>query len=74
MTTRTETPMAPRRILRWPEVHQRTTLSATCVSEQERAGAFPRRVKLTSRAVGWFEDEIEAFLDQRAAERDQRPQ
>jgi prophage regulatory protein len=36
----------------------------------EKLGKFPRRVKLSYRAVAWLEDEIEAWIAARAAERD----
>lgn len=36
------------------------------------AGAFPKPIKLGSKAVGWLESEIEAWIAERIAERDER--
>jgi prophage regulatory protein len=40
------------------------------VSRLEAAGKFPKRVHLGPSTVGWFSDELEAFLDQRASARE----
>lgn len=36
----------------------------------EAAGRFPRRAQLGGNAVAWIESEIDAWLEERAAERD----
>ena len=36
----------------------------------EAAGRFPRRVQLGDNAVAWIESEIDAWLEERAADRD----
>jgi prophage regulatory protein len=57
-----------KRILRKPEVFGpkgRTGLSETSGWRMERAGEFPRRVQISEQAVGWFEDEVDAWLDSR---------
>lgn len=59
-----------RRILRKPEVLGRVGVSDVSIWRWERAGQFPRRVSLGGNSVGWFEDEIEAWMDDRAAERE----
>ena len=54
------------RILRLPEVLERTGLSRSTLFRRMRAGEFPQSVKLggaSSRAVGWFEDEVDAWMD-----------
>lgn len=38
----------------------------------ERDGIFPKRIKIGPNAVGWLESEIDAFISQRAAERDRQ--
>ena len=58
-----------RRILRLPEVKAKTGLGRDSIYRGGREGWFPRRVKITPRASGWFEDEIDAYLEHRAAER-----
>jgi prophage regulatory protein len=42
------------------------------LSRLEKRGKFPRRVQLGPNAVAWLEHEIDAWLDERAA--DSRPQ
>ena len=51
-----------RRILRLPEVVAKTGLCRASIYKGGREGWFPRRVKLTERASGWFESEVEAYL------------
>ena len=60
-----------RRILREPEAASRTGYSAAHLCYLERRGMFPRRVRLQpGGAVGWFEDEIDAWLEERATARE----
>lgn len=58
-----------RRIIRKPEVLACVGLSDTTVWRLEKSGKFPRRVKLGGNSVGWFEDEIDALLEQKSGER-----
>ncbi len=56
-----------KRLLRLPEVLSRTGLSrSTLYADQQ----FPKSVKVGQRAVAWPEDEIEAWINARIAERD----
>ena len=57
------------RILRKPEVRERTGLSDPTIFRKESAGEFPRRVCLGARSVGWLESEIEDWIASRAADR-----
>jgi prophage regulatory protein len=59
-----------RRILRLPEVQNRTGKSRSSVYEDVEAGTFPKPIPLGKRAVGWIEDEIDSWIDTRVAERD----
>lgn len=54
-----------RNILKKKQVMERVGLSAATIWRQEKAGLFPNRVLLTERRVGWFEDEIDAWMDSR---------
>lgn len=54
------------RILREAEVRRLTGLSRVTRWRLERDGRFPRRVQLSTNAVGWFENEIREFLLSRA--------
>jgi predicted DNA-binding transcriptional regulator AlpA len=61
-----------RRIVRLPAVKGMTALSTSQVYVGMDEGWFPRCAKLFpgSNAVGWFEDEIEAYVKSRADMRD----
>lgn len=50
------------RILRHPEVTDRTKLGKTRIWQLEKQGKFPRRRQLGGRTVGWLESEIDEFL------------
>ena len=54
-----------RNILKKKEVIKKCGLSYTTIWREERAGRFPKRLMLTINRVGWFEDEIEAWLESR---------
>jgi prophage regulatory protein len=59
----------PLRFLRLPDVEQRVGLRHTRIRELEREGKFPQRVLIGDRANGWVESEIEAWMEQRVANR-----
>lgn len=61
------------RFLRLPEVEARVGLSPMTIWRRQKSGTFPRRVRLGPNAVGWVEEEIEAWCAERAAERDRLP-
>lgn len=52
----------PERIVRLPEVREMTGLAASSIWELEQKGKFPKRRKLTKRAVGWLESEVSAWI------------
>lgn len=54
-------------ILRLPEVIARTGLSRSSIYLRIAHNAFPRSVSLGGRAVGWVEDEIESWLEEKIA-------
>jgi prophage regulatory protein len=54
-----------KQILRKRAVRQITGLSDSTIWRLEKAGKFPQRVQLSSNAVGWYEQEIDAWLEQR---------
>ena len=58
----------PIRILRLPEVVERTGLSRSTIYVRIEQGRFPRPVALGGRAVGWIEAEIDAWIRERIAE------
>ena len=60
----------PETLLRRPEVSRRTGISPNRIDELERVGRFPRRVRISDRAVGWVSSEIDAFIRERIEARD----
>ena len=52
-------------ILRLPAVIQLTGLSHSTIYTLRAAGEFPRPVRLSVRAVGWREADIQAWLESR---------
>jgi prophage regulatory protein len=62
--------MTPPRILRLPEVCERTGLGRDSVYRLASEGRFPRPLKLSSRASGWIEGEVSGWIERRAAERE----
>ena len=54
------------KLIRFPEVQEKIGgLSRTTVWRLEQKGLFPKRRKLTSRAVAWDEAEIDAWVQAR---------
>jgi prophage regulatory protein len=50
------------RMLRLPEVMSRSALRKSTIYALMKRGRFPRNRKISTRAVGWVEHEIEEFL------------
>jgi prophage regulatory protein len=63
-----------RKLLRLSAVLNRTGLSRATTYALMNAGEFPRPVRLSSRAVAWFEDSIDNWIESRpvAGKRDKR--
>ena len=67
----TATPAAPPRLLRLPEVSRATGLARSSIYDAIAAGRFPRAIPLTATARAWRSDEIEEWIAQRIAARDE---
>lgn len=52
-------------ILRLESVKTKTGLSGSTIYSFIKAGAFPPSIRLGARAVGWFEHEVDAWLESR---------
>lgn len=52
-------------IIRRPEVRRRTALSDSTLDRLERQGDFPRRRRLGPYSVGWLEDEVARWIEER---------
>ena len=51
-----------KRILRRKQVENRTGLSRSTIYLRIQEGSFPKQIRLGTRAVGWLEHEIDAWL------------
>lgn len=56
-----------KRIIRLPEVKDKTGLSRSTIYLRMSQGRFPKSISLGERAVGWVDAEIEQWLDERIA-------
>ena len=61
------------RLLRLPQVIERTGLGRSSIYERVAAGTFPAAVPLTATARAWPESEVQQWISARIAERDARP-
>jgi len=61
---------ATHRILRLADVQRVTGLRHSALYEAIARGQFPKQVRLTAKAVGWVESEVDDWLAARIAERD----
>jgi prophage regulatory protein len=62
-----------KRILRKPDVLKKVGVSKTQLQTLIDTGEFPGTIKLggpNARAIGWIESEVDAWIDQKIAERD----
>jgi prophage regulatory protein len=57
----------PRTILRKEEVLRKTGLKTTRLYELISKGEFPAQVSIGARAVGWYEDEVQEWINNRPA-------
>lgn len=58
------------KLLRLPDVIERTALRRSTIYEMMSAGRFPRPVKLNLRSNGWIESEIADWVAARIAKRE----
>lgn len=56
--------------LRRPQVRARTGLSDTRIDELEAREQFPKRVQISDRAIAWVSTEIDGWIHDRIALRD----
>lgn len=66
----TENENTGRRVIRKRELLKMIPLSDVTVWRLEKKGEFPKRFTLGGRAVGWFADEIDEWLDQKSIRRE----
>jgi predicted DNA-binding transcriptional regulator AlpA len=58
-----ETASSPRKIINKAQLKALLGKSDMWVDREERAGRLPARIRLSANSVGWFSDEIDAYLD-----------
>ncbi len=54
------------KLLRFPSLQEMTGLSRSTIWRLENEGRFPSRKQITDRAVGWSEQEVNIWLQERA--------
>lgn len=57
-------------ILREPELVEKLRLSRATIWAMAKAGTFPKPIRIGANAVGWLKHEVEAWLQERIAQRD----
>lgn len=55
------------KILRIRSVIEKVGLSRSTIYALCKSGKFPKQICITDRCVGWLEEEIDEFLNQRAS-------
>ncbi len=63
----------PLRVLRLPEVIQKTGLARTTLYMMSRDGKFPVSISLGGKAMGWIESEIDQWIAELMAARKPKP-
>jgi prophage regulatory protein len=61
--------VSTKRLLRRPAIEGKTGLRRSQIYEYVAQGRFPSPVRIGPRAVAWVEEEIDAWIDARIAER-----
>jgi prophage regulatory protein len=64
---RTDSAGKPIRFIRMAELETRVGMKHTQINKLESSGYFPRRVKISVRATGWLESEIDEWIMARVA-------
>ena len=61
----TVTPTKPGKLVRLNAVMERCALGRSSIYAGVKAGTFPTPVRLSARAVGWREEEIDRWVSER---------
>ena len=59
------------KLLSTKEVQERISCSRTTIWRMEREGKFPKHIRLGERRVAWVADEVDAWIAERVAQRDE---
>ena len=60
-------PVSPLRVIRLPEVKQRTGLSRSSIYRLMARENFPQSCKLSERIIAWVEADIDSWIAERIA-------
>ena len=60
-----------KRIVRLPEVETKTGYKHSTIYRRISEGTFPAPIRLGPKAVGWLQEELDSWIADRVAERDQ---
>jgi len=60
------------RIIRLKDVMATTGLGRSSIYKYVQEGAFPKPVRLGGRSTGWVEDEVEEWVIEKIAQRDEK--
>ena len=66
-------PITGRTFIRFKRVREKTGLPLSSLYDLMARGEFPKPVPLSERRVAWLLDEVDAWIEQRIAERNQKP-
>jgi len=66
MTSPAQTTKKNRKIIRFPAVNGKTSLSKSSIRRGMLNGTFPQSVVLGLGSVGWYEDEIDEWIANRS--------
>jgi prophage regulatory protein len=58
-------------LIKLPEVRTKTGLSRSHLYALAQQGEFPKPIKLSERSSAWVESEVDGWIEERIAERDQ---
>ena len=64
--------MSKLQIIRPLELSRRLNVSPQTIYRMEERGELPRRIKISKRATGWLESDIQEFLESKRASKEQR--
>lgn len=64
------TPPRPRTFIRLKALKAKTGLPESTIYYLQAKGKFPRSVKLSDRIAAWDESEVDAWLEEKLAQRD----
>ncbi len=59
-----------KKLLRLDVVMSSTGLSRSMIYQLSAAGQFPEKVKISSQCIGWVEEEVDAWIESRIAQRE----